>query len=82
MQQVTPYMALGTQLAVTVLLLGAVGWYIDNQLNTAPWWLIGGLCVGSGIGFTQFLRSVQRLLEADKRRKQGKENGWARRDPS
>jgi len=69
MQQVAPYMALGSQLTVTVLLLGGIGWLADEHYGWTPWGLVGGLCVGSCVGFVQFLRSVQRLLAADQRRK-------------
>lgn len=69
MQQVAPYMALGTQLSVTVLFLGGMGWLADNHWNSTPWGLIVGLCLGSVVGFVQFLRSVKRLLAADAKRK-------------
>lgn len=75
MQQVAPYMALGTQLAVTVLLLGGLGWLAGNHYGITPWGLVTGLCLGSAIGFVQFFRSVERLLAADQRRKRRKENG-------
>lgn len=69
MQQVAPYMALGSQLTVTVLLLGGIGWLVDDRLGWTPWGLISGLLVGSGVGFVQFLRSVQRLLNASQQQK-------------
>jgi ATP synthase protein I len=81
-QQLAPYMALGTQLAVSVLFLGGIGWLIDAQAGSTPWGLVVGLCLGSVVGFVQFLRSVQRMLELDEQRKQeGRKNGWAKKDP-
>ncbi len=62
-------MNLGTQLAVSVLLLGGLGWFIDDRADTSPWGLVIGLSVGSVVGFVQFLRSVQRLLQRDKEQK-------------
>lgn len=70
MQQLAPYMALGSQLTVTVLLLGGIGWLVDDHYGWTPWGLVTGLCLGACVGFVQFLRSVRQLLEADKKRKQ------------
>lgn len=66
MRQLAPYLNLGTQLAATVLLLGGAGWLIDDRLATSPWGLVIGLCVGSVVGFVNFLRSVQQLLRREK----------------
>jgi F0F1-type ATP synthase assembly protein I len=72
MRELAPYLMLGTQLAVTVLFLGGIGWLIDDRFGSTPWGLVGGLCLGGVVGFVQFLRSTQRLLERDQQRKAGK----------
>ena len=73
MRQLAPYMALGSQLTASILLLGGAGWLIDENAGTSPWGLIIGLTVGCVVGFYQFLRSVQRLLkrDAEQRTKKG-----------
>ena len=66
-------MALGTQLTVTVLLLGGAGWLIDDNYDSKPWGLVIGLSMGCVVGFYQFLRNVQQLLkrDAEQRTKKG-----------
>jgi len=66
MRQVAPYLNLGFQLAVSVCLLGGLGWYLDGRWNTSPLWLLVGLGLGAVVGFIQFLRSVRRLLTKDR----------------
>lgn len=65
-RQLAPYLNLGTQLAASVLILGGAGWFADKYLNTAPWLLVIGLCLGSTIGLIQFLRTVSQLSKRDK----------------
>lgn len=67
-------MALGSQLAASVLVLGAIGWFADNHFGTSPTWLIVGLSVGSVVGFVQFFRSVQAILNDQKTKSEEKEN--------
>jgi F0F1-type ATP synthase assembly protein I len=74
MRELAPYLTLGTQLTMTVLFLGGIGWLIDDSYGTSPWWLVVGLILGCVIGFYQFLRSLQQMLKRDKeRRTVGKE---------
>lgn len=60
-RQLAPYMVLGSQLAASVILFGAVGWYADEAMQTTPLYLAIGLSLGSVAGIVHFLRSVQRL---------------------
>ena len=69
MRQAAPYLLLGTQMAATVIVLGGIGWWIDSIASTDPLILVIGLSVGSIVGLVQFLRSVHRLGEEDKKRK-------------
>ena len=61
MQQLAPYMALGGQLAGTVLVCAAIGWWLDTRLASEPIGLVSGVVLGSIVGLTQFLRTVNRL---------------------
>lgn len=61
MQQLAPYLALGGQLAGTVLVCGAVGWWIDARLASEPIGVVSGVVLGSIVGLSQFLRTVSRL---------------------
>lgn len=74
MASLAPYLALGSQMAAFVVVLGAVGWLIDQQLGTEPWALIIGLILGCVVGFSQFLRNVQRLLKRDQEQRTKDQN--------
>ena len=52
------FAGLGLQFALTLVLLGAVGWWIDSKLGTQPWLLVAGLVAGGVLAFWQLLRSV------------------------
>lgn len=73
MQQLAPYLALGGQLAGTVLVCGALGWWIDSRLTSEPIGIVSGVVLGSIVGLTQFLRTVSRLA-----REQGADNAKER----
>ena len=66
MQQAAPYLVLGVQLAGTVVVSGALGWWIDSMLLSTPVGLMIGVVVGSIVGLVQFLRTVQRLSRRDR----------------
>ena len=66
MQQAAPYLVLGVQLAGTVVVCGAVGWWIDSVMLSAPVGLLVGVVGGSIVGLVQFLRTVQRLSRRDR----------------
>ncbi len=82
MRQLAPYMVLGTQLAAAVLVLGGAGWLIDDHFATDPWGLVIGLCVGSVVGFYQFLKNVQQLLARDQDQRTKEGNSWTSKDRS
>lgn len=43
------------------------GWGIDKGLGSAPWGLIIGGVVGSAVGLYAFIRTSNRLLNAEKK---------------
>lgn len=71
-QEAAPYLSLGAQLAASVLVPGGIGWYIDSRMDSTPWGMVIGLCIGCVVGLVQFLRSANRLLECDHHRKEKK----------
>jgi len=48
------YAALGTQLAVSILLGIGAGYWADRRFGTQPWGLLIGAALGALIGFYQF----------------------------
>ncbi|MBA3571295.1 MAG: AtpZ/AtpI family protein [Pyrinomonadaceae bacterium] len=45
--------------AVVVCLL--VGWVLDSWLGTSPWLLVGGIVLGSIVGFYEFIRVLSKV---------------------
>ncbi len=61
MQELAPYMTLGTQLTLTVLVFAAVGWFFDTRNGTLPIWTGALSGLGAGIGLANLIRSLIRL---------------------
>ena len=59
----------GLAYAAAITLFGSVafllliGWFADLILGTSPWGTIGGIVLGSIIGFTQFFRMTSQILK-------------------
>ena len=43
-----------------VLVLGALGFFLDRVLGSAPWLMLGGLFLGLAIGFYSLKRFITR----------------------
>jgi F0F1-type ATP synthase assembly protein I len=52
------YTGLGLQFAASLVLFGALGWWIDGRLSTTPWLMILGMVGGSALAFVSLLRAV------------------------
>ncbi|MGI9035582.1 MAG: AtpZ/AtpI family protein [Pyrinomonadaceae bacterium] len=53
----------GLALAGSVIFLLIIGWILDSFLGTSPWCLLGGIVLGSIIGFFQFFRLTSKILK-------------------
>ena len=40
------YAGLGVQFAGTLVVFGAIGWWLDGKLGTEPWLMVAGIFVG------------------------------------
>lgn len=67
MQQLAPIFTLGAQLAASVLVCTALGWWIDTRYATEPIGIVAGVVLGSVVGLTHFLRTVIRLTSEQQR---------------
>lgn len=38
-----------------------IGWALDKWLGTTPWGVVGGIVLGSVLGFYQFIRLTSKL---------------------
>jgi ATP synthase protein I len=68
------YSALGLEMAASVLISAAIGYYLDKWLGTAPWLMV----LWIGIGFAAGVRSLYRAalrsgkeLDEDEEEKKG-----------
>jgi F0F1-type ATP synthase assembly protein I len=52
------YAGLGFQFAATMLVFGALGWWLDARLGSSPWLLIAGIFLGATGAFIGLLRAV------------------------
>jgi F0F1-type ATP synthase assembly protein I len=50
-----------TSLVVSIIGFLLVGWALDRWLKTGPWLLVGGIVLGSVLGFIQFIRGMARI---------------------
>lgn len=50
-----------TFLVVSIIFCLLLGWALDRWLKTGPWLLVGGIVLGSIVGFIQFIRSISRV---------------------
>jgi ATP synthase protein I len=48
--------AAGIALFASVVTFCAVGYFLDRWLGTQPWFLIGGIVIGSAAGLFEFIR--------------------------
>lgn len=55
---VAPYLTLGAQLAVTVVVFFFLGKWADEYFGTPPWLMIAAIVIGSAGGLIKFFRTV------------------------
>ncbi len=52
------YAGAGIQFALTFLVFGAAGWWLDGRLGSAPWLMIAGIALGATGAFISLVRAV------------------------
>lgn len=55
---VAPFLTLGAQLAVTVLVFFFIGKFADEYFETTPWLMIAAIFFGAAGGLIKFFRTV------------------------
>jgi F0F1-type ATP synthase assembly protein I len=65
-RSVAPYLGLGTQLAVTVVLFVLLGLWLDDEWDTNPWMTVAGALVGAGAGMYNFIRAALQAGKDDR----------------
>ncbi len=55
-----PAAAVSYTLIGAIILLGGIGYAVDEWLSTSPWGLLGGLILGLIVGFYELARTLWR----------------------
>lgn len=50
-----------TSLVISIISFLLLGWALDRWLKTGPWILVGGIILGTIVGFVQFIRAMSRI---------------------
>lgn len=69
MMDAGPYLSLGMQIAFGMVLFVGIGYGVDQWLNSTPWGMIVGACVGM-IGVFYLVVRMAREADADQKEKQ------------
>jgi ATP synthase protein I len=72
MLAVAPYLTLGIQLAITVVLFFFIGKYADEYFGTKPWLMIVLIMAGVIGGMVKFFRTVIELGKKEENERSGK----------
>ena len=59
-EQAGPAAGAGYTLIGAIMLLGLIGYGIDRWSGTSPWFLVGGLLLGVGVGMYELAKTVWR----------------------
>jgi F0F1-type ATP synthase assembly protein I len=69
LSQAGPYLALGTQLAITIVILTFLGIFLDGKLHTKPVFILICTFFGAFAGLYNFIKTINAL---DKKHKNDK----------
>ena len=58
LREAAPYLGIGTNLAVTVLVFLGAGYWVDGRLGTRPVFFLAGAVLGLVAAFWQFYKTV------------------------
>lgn len=53
----------GIAFSAAVIFMLVLGWGADVLLGTSPWGIVGGIIIGSAIGFIQFFRITSQIFK-------------------
>lgn len=59
-KEMSPYITLGIDFALTVLLLSLLGYWLDNKYDTLPMWVLICSLFGIVVAFYKFFKVVMK----------------------
>lgn len=60
-----PYLTLGLELGLTMIVWSVIGYFLDRWLETMPWLTLAGALVGMISVFIQLARAAKRASRTD-----------------
>ena len=57
-KQAGPAASASYSLVASILLFTFIGWYIDSNNDTSPFWVIVGIFIGILVGFYQLIKTM------------------------
>jgi ATP synthase protein I len=69
-----PFLTLGMQLALSVVVFFFIGRWLDGLWGTTPWLMLAGLILGMAGGFLQFFRAVNALGKQEEEERRNRES--------
>lgn len=73
-----PYLTLGLELGLTMIVWSVIGYLLDRWLETTPWLTLLGVLVGMVSLFIQLARAAKRSQAEEEDKKAKKQEGTAR----
>ncbi len=67
MKDLSPYLTLGLQLAITVVIFFFLGKYADAYFGTKPWLMVAAILLGAAGGLIKFFTTVIALGKKEER---------------
>jgi len=64
--KIGPYLSIGLELALFLLVFIFIGRYLDRMYGTEPWLMIAGAALGFVGGFYSLFRTLSRLNRSEK----------------
>jgi ATP synthase protein I len=64
--QIGPYLNLGLEFAVTLLVFIFAGHYLDKRWGTEPWIFLAGAALGILVAFYIFFKTLSKLTDRDR----------------
>lgn len=58
----------GMEFAAAIIVMGAIGWWLDWQFGLSPWGVVGGVALGFVVGLWQLIRVGLRSLRQEQSR--------------
>lgn len=58
----------GMEFAAAIIVMGAIGWFLDWLFGLSPWGLVAGMALGFVVGLWQLIRVGMRSLRQEQSR--------------